>query len=157
MVDNSEDGLHYLHEIREAGIPATWVSPLPSFWDTIELCYVRILERADAIGATYVCSIEADVICPPATIDVLCAMVDKTGLVSHRVPWKGQEGNESGCWSLGCALVTTKRLRQTLETIHTPLENALFSTPGVELDGLLKIHHLYNPEEPAWTGGGSGK
>ena len=159
MVDNTDGTLAYLHTLHRAGVPARWLRRLPSFWDTIELCYWRILERARERGCSHVCSIEADVICPPETLDVMLAHLGSDSLVSHRVPWRGpgSDGSGSGCWSIGCALVTLGRLERTLETIADHIEGALFSPPGVELDGLLDIRHLWSERDSEWDGGGEGK
>ena len=114
--------------------------------------------RARERGCTHVCSIEADVLCPPSTLEVLLTALGTGSLVSHRVPWRSPDQNPaSGCWSLGCALVTTERLERTLETAHDHLEGALFEPPGVELEGLLDIRHMWSESDSEWDGGGEGK
>jgi len=155
MVDNSVEHLDYVHTIRASGIPAAWVPRLPNFWDTIELCFWKILRRAEWLGATHVVSVEADVICPPETLSVLLSRIDASGLVSHMVPWR--DGSPDGCWSLGCALFEVERLRRGLEGATDSMECVLFTPPGVSLHGILDIRHLNDPDEPGWTGGGAGK
>ena len=145
MVDNSPHDMVFTREIASHDIPCSWVLPARDFWDTIWLGYEKIVERAERLGAEFICSIEADVICPPYTLDCLLAHWKPDNVVAHGVPWRF--GADGDCWSLGCCLAETSRVRRAVDYPKQAMEHTLFDQPVISLSGLLAIKHLYDPAE----------
>jgi hypothetical protein len=135
----------FTREIAAHDIPCAWVRPARDFWDTIWLGYEKIVERAERIGAEFICSIESDVICPPQTLECLLSYWQPDSVVAHGVPWRF--GAEGDCWSLGCCLAETQRVRRAVDYPKQAMEHTLFDQPVVSLSGLLAIKHLYDPAE----------
>ena len=144
MVDNSAD-MVYAREVAQAGIPVAWIPRVQEFWDTIWIGFEKIVERAERLGVEYIASIEADVICPPETLEVLLRNWQPDTVVAHGVPWR--DGSEGECTSLGCCLAETSRFRRAVDYPTQAFEHSLFDEPVISLSGLLEIKHLYDPDE----------
>lgn len=174
QVDNSDANLHYLHLIRAQGIPAVYQERRFKFiWDTLELGWRRIVEYAHDHGYDLICSIEADVICPPETLDVL---VDEwlakgpKAVVAHRYHPRGvdrppvPEGmviderhwnevkRETWFDTLGCTLFPTELMYETRDEWLAIYEVELYRQAQVQgyervrLKDRLDIEHLEDPK-----------
>jgi len=175
MVDNSEDnpsGLHYAHTIRGQGIDSTWlVKKLPSFWDTMELCWVGpggIVEHAHDEGYDFILSVEHDVIIGP---DAMQIMVDKAfeyaedgkpAVVSHEVHPRGQDGIDFHWDTIACTLLPTEPLYADRFLAKATYEIECFIVckrhgyPRYRATDLFSIQHLKDPEDPRGDDGFSG-
>ena len=167
QVDNSSDGLNYTWLIRTHGIPALYDNHHYGYlWHTMEMSWLRIVEYARERGCELIASIEADVICPPQTLDVLVEAWRGAGpkaIVTHRYRprnWDPEEKVEE-CgyvmrtfWldALGCALFPTELLYETRTAWTTPCESEFYwqgSQRGYELVSLrdvLDIEHRPDPK-----------
>jgi hypothetical protein len=150
MVDNTRGTLSYTHKLRALGIETEHIEPMPAFWNTMEICWKAIAERAHDLACEYIASIEADVICPPETLDVLLAGDDGRGLVAAAVP-QADQFHFPG-WGPCCTLVRTNLLYDTRYLWSQHMELVIDSeTAGVRLPaGLLAIEHLHDPDEIPW-------
>ena len=158
LVDNTRDTLAYARNLRALGVETEHVQQMPDFWDTMELCWRVIVEHAHARGHEYIASIEADVICPPDTLEVLLAHMDHHGLVAHGVP--DSDPYHFPCWSLGCVLVRTDRLYDSRLLWSLPMEQTMYAGNDGQmplLNGLLEIAHHHSGGEIGWQGDGEGK
>lgn len=166
QVDNSSDGLDYTWRIRAQGIPALYEPHHYEFmWHTLEMSWLRIVEYAHG-RCDLIASIEADVICPPETLDVLVAAWQEAGpeaVVAHRYRprnWEAESAvEESGYvmrvfWleALGCALFPTELLHETRTAWTTPVESEFYwqasqrGYKAVTLKDRLEIEHRPDPQ-----------
>jgi len=134
-VDTTPGSLIYLHHLRYFGIPADHVEPMSYIWDTMELAWRMIVDFAHEHHYTHIASIEADVLCPPETLDVLLE-ASHSEIVAHRVPYPG---TPDGYFALGCKLIPTELLYQRRRCWETHMEN--LAQESVQLDGRLHIIH----------------
>ena len=151
MVDNTKGSLDYVHRIREAGIPAVHIEPLPNiginFTQTLELCWREIAYHAACGGYEYVASIESDVICPPRTLDVLLAHAEGKDIVGHSYPlrstWHAQNGAAMRIVALGCTLVRTDWLCADMDLwVNGPEQDLWRTQRAAQIENLLEIQHL---------------
>lgn len=93
FIDNTDANLHYTHLCRAQGIPTIYQEKRFKFlWDTLELAWRRIVEYAHDEGYDLICSLEADIIAPPETLDVLVGEWLEHGpkaVVAHRYHPRG--------------------------------------------------------------------
>ena len=158
LVDNTPGTLAYARKLRGLGVECEHVEPLPDFWDTMELCWRAIVCRAHELDCEYIASIEADVLCPPQTLEVLLEHVDHHGLVSHGVP--ECDAFHFPSWCLGCVLTRTDRLYDSRFLWTGSIEMFMYTgNDGTMplLKNLLDIQHLHSGGEPGWQGAGEGK
>lgn len=175
MVDNTDENLHYLHLIRAQGIPAIFQERRFRFlWDTLELGWRIIVEYAHDNGYDLICSIEADVICPPETLDVLVGEWQERGpkaVVAHRYHPRGVDNpnvpegmvinpekyakvrKEHWFDTLGCTLFPTDLMYATRNEWMAIYEAELYlqvkhqGYERVRLKDRLDIKHLNNNED----------
>ena len=141
MVDNSPGTLSYLHDLREQGVPSCHVEPMSEFWDSLEMQWQEIVIHAHEIEAEWIASIEADMICPPDTLNVLLEASGGYKCISHDYRARNEEGGRTV--SLGCSLLDTSWLWSTRYMWRPSFENYIFSSgANRELTGLLEIEHL---------------
>ena len=141
QVDNTPGTLTYTHSLRARGIPAEHVQPLDNFWDTMEASWQAIVARARDIGAEWIASVEADMVCPPETLEVLLAHSGGYRCIAHSYPARDAEAGLTV--ALGCTLISTDWLWQTRYAWQPTMEQYIFSSgANRELHGLLDITHL---------------
>jgi len=172
QVDNSDDNLHYSHLVRAQGIPCIYAPTRFNFlWDTLELSWRRIVEYAHDNDYDLIASIEADIICPPETLDVLVQNYLEKGpkaVVAHRYHPRGvdpsptmpdtpsnprQEQLRKDFWfdTLGCVLFPTSLLYDSRDMWRAIVEVELYllaSDQGYErvrLKDELNILHYDDP------------
>lgn len=155
LVDNTPGTLDYARRLRALGVEAAHVEPMPGFWDTMERCWQLIAERAHELGCRYVASIEADVICPPHTLEVLIAHVGERRVVMHGVPQHDQWRFDMWCPSL--ALIDAAWLHESRFSWQQSIEAFLDEAEPLRLAGELVVEHLEDAREPPWSGSGEGK
>lgn len=158
MVDNTIGTLSYARKLRALGVETEHVEAMPDFWDTMELCWRVIVERAHDTGCEYIASIEADVFCPPDTLEVLLEHMGEHGVVSHGVP--DCDVYHFPCWCLGCVLVRTDLLYEGRYLWSVPFEQVMYAGNDGRmplLKNLLDIEHRHDGGEPGWQGAGEGK
>lgn len=172
MVDNSDDNLHFSHLVRAQGIPCIYQTKRFNFlWDTLELSWRTIVTYAFQNGYDLIASIEADVICPPNTLEVLVSEWDKAGrkaVVAHRYHPRGIDNIVNGasptptqmerakaeCWfdTLGCTLFPTRLVYDAINEWKAIFEVELYllatdnGYQRVRLRDRLDIKHLDDPE-----------
>ena len=151
MVDNTRGTLAYARKLRALGIETAHVEPMPDFWDMMEQCWRVIVERAHDLDCEYIASIEADVICPPQTLEVLLAHVDGARPVMAGVPQHDQWHFDM--WTTSCVLLRTDWLFESRFLWPTGWEVMICESGPVLLQGLLTIEHLDDENEPGWQGG----
>jgi hypothetical protein len=151
LVDNTRGTLAYARRLRGLGIETAHVEPMPDFWDTIEMCWRVIVERAHDLDCEHVACIEADVICPPQTLEVLLAHADGTHPVMAGVPQ--HDAYHFDMWTTSCALLRTDWLHESRYLWPTGFEVMVTQADPVPLKGLLVIDHLEDADEPPWRGG----
>jgi len=140
MADNTGGTLSYTHRLRKLGIPADHVEPLGDFWDTMELSWRLIVERALLCGCRYVASIEADVVCPPEALDVLLEHAGGHRVVAH---WYPDRESGTPIASIGCALIETDWLAATVCDWWQSAEDEIMgSGRNFEIRDRLIIRHL---------------
>jgi hypothetical protein len=106
----------------------------------MEISWRLIVEHAHEIGAEWIASIEADVICPPETLSVLLRYSGGRTAVFHAYP---DRNNGAPIVSLGCCLAETRALHKTRYQWRETMENVLTALgSNWELRGLLSIEHL---------------
>lgn len=174
FIDNTDANLHYTHLCRAQGIPTIYQERRFNFlWDTLELAWRRIVTYAHDEGYDLIASIEADIICPPETLDVLVAEWLKHGpkaVVAHRYHPRGvdrppvPEGmvidgkhyNEvrAETWfdTLGCTLFPVELMYETRDEWMAIYEVELYlkaqaaGYERVRLKDILEIEHLEDPK-----------
>lgn len=179
LVDNSgdvalSDNLHFTHICRAQGIPTIPQLRRYAFlWDTLEISWRTIVEYAHDEGYDLICSIEADVICPPETLDVLVSEWLEQGpkaVVAHRYHPRGidrpliPEGAvpdnvklaeaKKTMWfdTLGCTLFPTELCYATRNYWTAIFEVQLYHDANdagykrVRLKDRLEIVHLEDPQ-----------
>lgn len=178
MVDNSgdvsiKDNLHYTHIVRAHGIPCVAQLRRYAFmWDTLEISWRTILEYAHDEGYDLILSLEADIIAPPETIDVLVDEWRQHGpktVVAHRYHPRGidrpliPEGTvpdnvklaeaKKSMWfdTLGCTLFPVELCYKTRNEWAAIFEVQLYQDAAqygykrVRLRDRLDIVHLEDP------------
>jgi len=150
MVDNTPGHLRFLNRIRAAGIPAIHIEPVyePSelFSHTLELCWRAILARAQENHCTWVASIEADVIVPPATLETLLVLGTGYDVVGHTYPTRGAWQGEQMI-ALGCTLIRRSWLEKRIDFWTTNPETDIWrGARSREVEGLLRLQHLDPPD-----------
>ena len=141
MVDNTPGTLRHLWKLRALGVPSEHVEPMADFWDGMELQWRVIVQHAHDIGAEWIASIEADMVCPGETLNVLAAASGGFKTVAHSYP--ARDDNHGLTVSLGCTLLKTSWLWSTRQSWSQPFENFAFSSgENNELHGVLDIEHL---------------
>ena len=177
FVDNSDDNLHYMHLCRAQGIPTIHQNKRFTFlWDTLEIGWRTIVEYAHDNDYDLILSLEADIIAPPETIDVLVNSYLERGpraLVAHRYHPRGidnpqvpegmhvdpvayaQVRKESWFDTLGCVLFPTKLMYDTRDMWMAIIEVELyllgknFGYERVRLKDMLDLRHLEDPDRYA--------
>jgi hypothetical protein len=149
LVDNSPETLDYTRHIRFLGLACTYQAPMATWWDTLDLCWLRIIERAHEVGAHYILSLEQDIIAPFHTIEVmLLASGSDPAVVTHRYRPRGPYNDNDWYETLGCTLIPTDLLYPRRFALYTRFEVALFNLlreegwPLVRLQGHLDLCHL---------------
>lgn len=170
QVDNSDGpqtggNLHYLHVIRGYDIPAVWQhTRWPALWDTLELSWRIMVERAHDIGAAFIFSVEADVIIPPEATQL---MVDaayahgedgKPAVVTQRYHPRSQDGPNFYWDTLGCSLFPVEPLYEDRDLVKAIYEIEVFTTfnrhghkryrAGTDGPDLFEVEHLKDPSDP---------
>lgn len=168
------DNLHFTHICRAQGIPTIYQLRRFAFlWDTLEISWRTIIEYAHDEGYDLICSIEADVICPPETLDVLVGEWQREGrsaVVAHRyhprgidrpmIPEGARPDNvklaeaKRSMWfdTLGCTLFPTKLCYETRNAWTAIFEVQLYHDANragykrVRLKDRLDIIHLEDPQ-----------
>lgn len=142
MVDNTPGTLDYLHQVRTLGIPAVHLEPLENPYHTLELCWRAITAQALTLACEYVASIEADVICPPETLDVLLDLGAGRDVIGHSYPTRGAWQGER-MTGLGCTLIKVDWLAAGIDLWRdSPEQDIWRGSDRLELDGVLDIAHL---------------
>jgi len=150
MVDNTAGTLDLTHAIRKLGIPAIHVEPVGHnlyFW--MEQSWDVIIAYALEHGCPWVASLEADVICPPETLEVLRSHAEGCDVVGHGYPTRGAWGGHR-ILALGCTLISTEWLlkRQHLWW-RGPEQDIWAGARRYEFDGVLDTQHLDPPKDSA--------
>lgn len=152
LVDNTPDTLDYMRHIRFLGLECAYIAPMAHWWDTFDLAWTKIIERAHEIGADYILSLEQDIIAPERTIEVMVmASGCQNAVVTHRYRPRGDYKDQDWYETLGCTLIPTELLYATRYALYTRFEIALFnllreeSYPLVRLQGTLALKHLEEP------------
>ena len=152
LVDNTPDTLDYARHIRFYNLNCAYQAPMPNWWDTLDLCWLKIIERAHEVGAKHILSLEQDIIAPPITLDVmLLASGSKNAVVTHRYRPRGAYGSNDWYETLGCTLIPTDLVYPRRFALYTRFEVALFNLlretpyPLVRLQDHLGLVHLDAP------------
>lgn len=149
VVDNTAGTLDYTRRVRFYGLTCAYQAPMPTWWDTLDMCWLRIIERAHDVGAEFILSLEQDIIVPPPTIEVmlLAAGVERA-VVTHRYRPRGPFNANDWYETLGCTLIPTDLLYTRRFALYTRFEIALFNLlrairhPLVRLHDQLQLIHL---------------
>lgn len=155
MVDNSGDGLKYFDHLRSLNVDCDHIQPSRSWQETFARAWKKITLKAVEGKYRWVASIEADVICPPLTLDILMnvAAYCKALHVAHSYPWHPDQTKCAGAKliGLGCNLISVELLER-LFTREVWLTDAIESeiyeypkvlgVPTVELHNLIDVRHL---------------
>jgi hypothetical protein len=152
LVDNTPNTLDYTRYVRLEGLNCAYQAPMATWWDTFDLCWLKIIERADEVGAQYILSLEQDIIAPPHTIEVmLMASGPDSAVVTHRYRPRGHYTENSWYETLGCTLIPTYLLYPRRFALYTRFEVALFNLlreegwPLVRLQDHLELIHMDAP------------
>jgi hypothetical protein len=141
MADNTPGTLSYLYDLRAQGVPCVHVEPMPDFWDSMHVQWQAIVARAHEIGAEWIASIEADMVCPPETLNVLLAHSGGYRCIAHDYP--ARDAEQGRTVSLGCTLLETRWLWESRYSWPSTFENFAHSSgANRDLTGLLDIVHL---------------
>ncbi len=154
QVDNTnrslDPELRYFDRIRATGIDATHMDPWPDWDRTFRRCWGLILEHAQALGAYWVLSMEADNVVAPEGLGVMVdlALAGAAHLVTHSYPMHASaaaaSGKDPGTFyynELGCALMSRSLLARALDEYdeYGQMVIALWATNDRYMGGHLKL------------------
>ncbi len=153
MADTTPGSTAYYDTLVGRGVPCVHVEPRPVPYGYLLSGWKAIAQNAS--GYTYVCSIEADVVCPPNTLTVLVELADRYNLVwlAHEYPGHviGERVSALGCTllrvSAGRAVVAADGWGDVIDShlgIDAYIYESFRGTGGrcVDLANVLNIMHL---------------
>lgn len=157
MVDNTRVSPAYFELLRSKGIDCTHLTPWPDWDRTFLRCWELILERAKAIDAYWIFSVEADNIPAPESLDVMVnvALYGNCHLVTHAYPMHATAARASGIpedsWyyhELGCMLMSRSLLEKALYDFeeYGNMAAAIFGTESRYLGGYVKLTAKFKVE-----------
>jgi hypothetical protein len=157
QVDNTRVSTAYYELLRSKGIDVTYLQPWPDWDRTFRRCWELILERARAIDAYWVYSVEADNIPAPESLKVMAemALYGNCHLVTHAYPMHKTAADASGipenAWyyhELGCMLMSRSLLEKAIEEFddYGNIAVSIFRTCDRYMGGYIKLTNRFEVE-----------
>lgn len=154
QVDNTRVSMAYYDLLKSKGIDCTHLTPWPDWDRTFLRCWELMLERAKAVDAYWIYSVEADNIPAPESLEVMInlALYANAHLVTHAYPMHATAARASGIpedsWyyhELGCMLMTRSLLEKALHDYeeYGNMAAAIFGTEARYLGGYVKLTNRF--------------
>lgn len=161
MVDNTGDGLKYFDHLKSLNVDCEHIQPSRDWQETFARSWKKIMRKAVDGKYRWVASIEADVICPPLTLDILMniAAYCKALHVAHSYSWHSNQTKCAGARliGLGCNLISVEILEKLFARevwLTDAIESEIYEfpkvlgVPTVEIHNLIDVRHLDDTSAP---------
>ena len=157
QVDNTRVSIAYFEELKKHGIDCSHLTPWPDWDRTFFRCWEMILERAKALDAYWVYSVEADNIPAPESLKMMVnlALYGKCHLVTHAYPMHAAAAKAAGIpensfyyHELGCMLLSRSLLERVIDEFEEfgQIVTAIFAVNDRYHGGYIKLTNLFKVE-----------